>query len=493
MAKKQVKVSIEVPADLQVKSGAKGIEFAVRVYNDELQDLGKGKTKPMGVTFLALLGSFENGRYNAPVVETEIEDTITVSSRAKPGISKEFQVKIVPDPFRTPPTPPPSPRIRVPSRLEIQSGAVLKIPAHVENSGKGYGFIVSAGRVDTNGVFYAPRVASDEQVTITVTSLEFPNLTETFVVTVKAETLKIRINVPTMGLSVVSGSKIHLPVSVDGDVWNSTTNDYYGLSIIPVQGRMEGGNYIAPDVDQPADDMVEVRSNYDPAYYSSFYIHVEPKPTKATSPPKVPVIIIPRGLEVSSGGKIRLNAVVENSTKDVTFSTTVGRIDDGKNFQAPRVYTDQNVFIRVESIEFPNLWDLIPITIKAFKIVIGNRITDVAAGSSPVNLNIKVENDPDGFYNFTCVLISGEGEITENGIYTPPKHLTPGGVVTIEITSTSDGNVKLQYSFLLTPVKCRVCDEELDLGTGQCPYGHNTGFSTKPAGRPEKSRRMKRF
>lgn len=276
-------------------------------------------------------------------------------------------------------------------------------------------------------------------------------------------------------LVVVSDSTTELAVRVIGDEQEKGAKISKPMGVICSSTAGEIVNRVffkAPVVDFPEDITITATSRANPAISKSFTVSIILK-TKISKPSKVIVPSTP--LEIASGGEIALPV----SGEDIIFITTMGRVDERGVFYAPSVDRDTAKTIIVFSKKSSDKYE-VTVIVKAIQILITNSPSIIYAGGKAVDFEVSSNYDLTGPYNFHCYLISGEGEVTEKGVYTPPNYLTKGDEVVIEVQSLSNRNIKRRISFMLRPPLCEGCGMEVNPKTGYCPTGHKTKFSVEP-------------
>jgi len=226
-----------------------------------------------------------------------------------------------------------------PNSATLSSGATQQFSALVQGTANtAVTWSASAGLISANGLFSAPSVSANTNVTVTAISVADPTKRSSATVTVSPATSNISVAITPNSASLISGNTQQFAATVLG-----TSNTAVGWS--STAGLVSSaGMFTAPAVSNSTNVTVTARSLADSTKTSSATVTVTP------SAPTVSVTVSPNSASVASGNTQQFSATVQGTSNTaVTWSSTAGAVSGGGMFTAPTVNSNTSVTVTATS------------------------------------------------------------------------------------------------------------------------------------------------
>ncbi len=247
----------------------------------------------------------------------------------------------------------PTPLSITPVAASVASGAQIQFAASVSGtSPAAVTWVASAGSITSSGVFTAPSVSLDTDVTVTAISVTNPSMEKSVSIQVIPQG-KVSITLTPSTTSIASGAQVQFTATVRGTTDTAVTWTASAGSIT------SSGLLTAPSVQSNTNITVDASS----VASSSAKAFATVLVTASTSP-QVVVTVTPATTSVTSGASTQFKATVSGtSNQNVAWSATLGSIDNNGNYIAPTVSSATFDSISATSVSSPTNYGTASVTV----------------------------------------------------------------------------------------------------------------------------------
>lgn len=314
-----------------------------------------------------------------------------------------------------------------PAAAAIASGSQLQFAASVSGgSDTSIRWIASSGSISTDGLFTAPTVSTDTDITVTATSAANSAVTGSVAVHVMHGT-KVSLTISPSRTAVNSGEPVQFQATVTGTPNTAVTWTASAGTITPQ------GLFTAPVVTSDTNVVVIAKSVADPRVGASVTLRV-------LAPASVSVSVSPSSTSVSSGGQVQFTATVSGSANTgVTWTASAGSISTTGLFTAPSVQSSTNVTVTATSAAASSAKASATVVVTPsapppLVVQVSPSATTLTSGTS-VQFKATVTGSTDQSVTWSA----GRGTIDSNGNYSAPTvtSSTSDTVTAVSVANTS--------------------------------------------------------